>query len=79
MHSPTVSDTNILSRVLDEAGMEFTILSNTEADIFGEISVTELAIKLSAQNCDIKSMRERDESLENYYINLVGERCEKYE
>lgn len=68
----TVSDTNILSRVLDETGMEFTILSNTEADIFGEISVTELALMLSAQDCEIQSMVERDESLENYYINLIG-------
>lgn len=68
----TVSDTNILSRVLDESGMEFTILSNTEADIFGEISVTELALKLSAQSCEIQSMVKQDESLENYYINLIG-------
>ena len=52
--------------------MEFTILSNTEADIFGEISVTELALKLSAQSCEIQSMVKQDESLENYYINLIG-------
>ena len=75
----TVSDTSILSRVLDETGMEFTIISNTEAEIFGEISVTELALKLSAQNCEIKSMGERDEGLENYYINLVGEGAGRYE
>ncbi|RKI28940.1 ATP-binding cassette domain-containing protein [bacterium 1xD8-6] len=75
----TVSDTSILSRVLDETGMEFTIISNTEAEIFGEISVTELALKLSAQNCEIKSMGERDEGLENYYINLVGEGARRYE
>lgn len=75
----TVSDTSILSRVLDEASMEFTIISNTEAEIFGEISVTELVLKLSAQNCEIKSMRERDEGLENYYINLIGEGVGRYE
>lgn len=75
----TVSDTSILSRVLDETGMEFTIISNTEAEIFGEISVTKLALKLSAQNCEIKSMGERDEGLENYYINLVGEGERRYE
>jgi ABC-2 type transport system ATP-binding protein len=68
----TVSDTKVLSCVLDEIGMEYTIGSDKEADIFGEISVTELVLKLSAQNCDVKSVRERDESLENYYINLVG-------
>lgn len=68
----TVSDTRILCRVLDESGIEYTVLSEEEAEIFGEISVTELALKLSAQYCDIKSINERDESLENYYINLIG-------
>lgn len=67
-----VSDTKILSRVLDEFGFEYKILSDTEADVFGEISVTELTLKLAAQYCEVKSMREHDESLENYYINLVG-------
>ena len=68
----TVSDTKILSRVLDQLGLEYTILSNNEADVFGKISVTELTLKLSEQNCEVKSIQERDESLENYYINLVG-------
>lgn len=68
----TVSDTKTLSRVLDQIGFEYTILSNNEADVFGNISVTELTLKLSEQNCEVKSIQERDESLENYYINLVG-------
>ena len=67
-----VSDTKVLSRVLDEAGQEYTVLSVTEAEVFGEISVTELALKLSAQGCEIISVSEREESLENFYINLVG-------
>ena len=49
-----------------------TIFPNNEADIFGELNVTELVLKLSAENCDVKSLYERDESLENYYINLLG-------
>lgn len=67
-----VSDTKILSYVLDETGLEYSILSDSEAEIYGEIKVTELTLKLSEQNCEVISMNERDESLENYYINLVG-------
>lgn len=67
-----VSDIKVLSKVLDEVGMDYTILSDTEADIFGEISITKLVSKLSAENCEVLSMQERDENLENYYINLVG-------
>lgn len=68
----TVSDTRILSRVLDEKNIEYTILSEQDADIFGTIGVTELTLKLSEQNCSVTSMTEREEGLENYYINLVG-------
>lgn len=67
-----VSDTKALSFVLDEMGVEYTILSQTEADIFSSISVTDLALTLDKRNCRIKTIQECDESLENYYINLVG-------
>ena len=48
------------------------MISDREADIYGEISVTDLTMALARENCEVKSMRERDESLENYYLNLVG-------
>lgn len=67
-----VSNTKVLAYVLDEWKLEYTILSDVKADIFGEIDVTELAMKLAERNCKIKSMQEKDESLEGYYIRLVG-------
>ena len=68
----TVSDTKILVRVLDDMELEYQVISSTEADIYGQVSVTDLAIMLSKQNCQVFSMNEIDESLENYYINLIG-------
>ena len=68
----SVTDTRILCRVLDGMGLEYNIVSDTQADVFGEISVTKLAIALDREHCEVKSMNERDESLENYYMNLVG-------
>ncbi|MDO5362214.1 MAG: ATP-binding cassette domain-containing protein [Eubacteriales bacterium] len=68
----TVSDTKSLVRVLDELGMEYAVLSEREADIFGEISVTELTMKLASGGCEILKIQEKDESLESYYINLLG-------
>lgn len=67
-----VSDTKILSRVLEKMGLEYTVLSEREADIFGEVNVTDLVLQLSGQHCEVRSVQERDESLENYYIELVG-------
>jgi len=68
----SVSNIKALSKMLDDIGLEYTIFPNNEAYIFGELNVTELVLKLSAENCDVKSLYERDESLENYYINLLG-------
>ena len=67
-----VTDTRILSRVLDSMGQEYSVLSDTEADIYGQISITELTMALVQENCIIKAMHEHDESLESYYVSLVG-------
>lgn len=61
-----------LCRVLDTMGLEYTVASDSEADIFGEVNITDLALSLAREGCEILSVHEREESLENYYINLVG-------
>lgn len=67
-----VSDTKILAIVLDGLQMEYTILSDTEADVYGRIGITELILALKKENCDTINLHERDESLESYYISLLG-------
>lgn len=67
-----VSDTEVLARVLDEMGLEYKILSGTTADIYAKVSVSELTLALAKEHCEVCSMQERDESLESYYISLVG-------
>ena len=67
-----VSDSRILARVLEEQGLEYTILSDTRADIFAGIDITKLTLALAEQNCNILSIQEKDESLESYYMNLIA-------
>lgn len=67
-----VTDINVLTRVLDNMQLEYEILSNTEADIFAQVNISQLAMALMRENCEITALRERDESLESYYVNLVG-------
>ena len=67
-----VSDVRALSRVLDEINLEYSILSDTMADIFAKINISQLALALADQGCDIISLDEREESLESYYVNLIG-------
>lgn len=68
----TVSDVGALARALDAMGIEYAVTAANEADVFGEWNITELTRALDKEHCAIKSMTTRDESLESYYINLLG-------
>lgn len=68
----TVSDTKALVPALDRLHLEYSIIDDKTADIFGEIAVTRLVNALSAENCKVINLTEHDESLESYFVNLVG-------
>lgn len=67
-----VSDIKALCRVLDSMSIEYKILSDKKADIYAKIGISELVFALSKESCEIFSATEHDESLESYYINLMG-------
>lgn len=67
-----VSDTKVLARVLDGMGMEYTVLSENRADIYGEMEITALVMALNEQGCMVVSVKEKEESLESYYMSIVG-------
>ncbi len=67
-----VSDTKALVRVLDGLGVEYKILSANTADVYAKINVSQLTSLLGKEECEVISMQEHDESLESYYVSLVG-------
>ena len=67
-----VNDSQLLAGVLDGMGAEYKICSPTEADIFTPVQVTPLVLALNEKNCFVNSLTERHESLENYFMGLVG-------
>ena len=67
-----VSDTKVLARVLDGMKAEYRITDDFHADIYAEIPITELVSELAKENCTVKNLTEQDESLESFYMNLVG-------
>ena len=68
----SVNDTKLLAGVLDGMGAEYRIYSPNEADIFSPVQVTPLVLALNEKNCFVNSMTERHESLESYFMGLVG-------
>ena len=67
-----VTDTRTLARVLDGMAVEYKILSDGQADVYAQVNISQLSRALDAQGCELLSAQERDESLESYFVNLVG-------
>ena len=68
----TVNSTKLLCRVLDKIGLEYNVISATEADLYGTIKAADLVHALDEAGGEALSMHEKNESLETYYMNLVG-------
>lgn len=68
----TVTDTSILAKTLDDMGIEYQICSKKEADVYGQPNISGLVLTLIEKNCEIEKVTEKDESLESYYISLIG-------
>ena len=68
-----VSDTTLLARALEPSGTDYEILSEQTANLYGEFRISELTKLLEAEGCELISVTEQEESLENYFINLVGD------
>lgn len=67
-----VSDVKALVRVLDRMEKEYEVVSDTQANIYGSIVLSELVMGLAEEGCTLISSHEQDEDLETYYINLIG-------
>lgn len=67
-----VSNVQALAMVLESMNAEFEIVSSTQADIYTPISIGKLAASLAEQGCELIALQERDESLESFYVNLLG-------
>ena len=67
-----VSDTKMLAQIMSDKHIEYKIIDDTTADIYSEMKFSDIAADFAAVNCDIISMEEHDESLEAFFLSLVG-------
>ncbi len=67
-----VSDTKALARVLDGMGIDYKITADQTADVYAKVNISRLTVTLAKENCELIAVQERDESLESYYVSLVG-------
>ncbi|MDE5655063.1 MAG: ATP-binding cassette domain-containing protein [Clostridia bacterium] len=65
------TDANLCS-ALDETGLEYNLTSQLEGELYGEISISALSDILKSHGITLLKVSESDETLESYYINLLG-------
>lgn len=67
-----VTAISVLTRILDSMNLEYKVTSATTVDVFAKLSITPLTVELSKENCGILSLTEKEETLESYYLSLIG-------
>ena len=67
-----VSNLKECVKYLEEKNSTYEVISDSIVDIYEKINVSELVIALSKRNCIVNDYQEKGESLENYYLNLIG-------
>lgn len=69
----TVDDTKILAKIMEERNIEYKIFDEHNAEIYDvEIPFSDLAESFAEENSTIYTMGEHEESLEAYYLSLLG-------
>ncbi|WP_027206351.1 ATP-binding cassette domain-containing protein [Butyrivibrio fibrisolvens] len=67
-----VSDVGLLTKVMEEKGIEYKVIDNSTADVYSSINFSEIAKDFDKVGCSIFTMEEHDESLEAFYLSLLG-------
>lgn len=67
-----VDDTKVLAGIMDARGVDYKIIDEKNAEVFATFNFSDLASEFAKEGCSIISMEERDESLEAFFISLVG-------
>lgn len=67
-----VKDVKAYVTYLTEKGYDFDVVDNYTIHVFGNVSLTKLLSDLIKNNLEVESIREIEETLENYFLNLVG-------
>ena len=67
-----VTNASALTRVLDGMGIDYKLLSETQADVYAKVNISQLTLALAKEGCEVLSIEGKDESLESYFVSLVG-------
>lgn len=67
-----VSDTSVLAEIMEELHYDYKIIDDQIADVYASFVFSDIASIFEGKGCTIFSMEEHDETLESFYISLLG-------
>lgn len=67
-----VSNMPIFVQMLNNLNIQYKVISQDCAEIYSQINLSQLTLALAKLDCEILSVREHDESLEMYFMKLIG-------
>ncbi len=67
-----VSNIKECVKYLEQMQIPYEVIANDRINIYKKINLSDFTIALANRNCAITEFHEKEESLENYYINLIG-------
>lgn len=66
-----VTKISALTYILDSQNLDYKVMTDTIVYIYGKVKISQLAIALDKENCEIISLGEKEENLESYFVNLI--------
>ena len=67
-----VSNISVLIEILKKQNIRHQITSSNRVEIFDSINISQLTLALAEQGCNVNSIHEQNENLENYFMSLIG-------
>lgn len=68
----TVNNVKECVKYLEKNKISYEVILDNTINIYDNINITDFSLELSNKNCVISEFHEKEETLENYYINLIG-------
>ena len=67
-----VTDMKLFTGILDRVAPEYKVTDTDKIEVYGEFILSDIVLEAAQKGCKVISISEKDESLESYYVNLVG-------
>ena len=57
---------------LEQSNLSYEVIENNTLYVYTDIGIQKIVLELEKRKCNIIEIHEKQETLENYYINLIG-------